>query len=245
MINRERIGFGLDLEGPLVNLEKEGHHAAHLRCARAVGVELTLEEAIITIPHFIGGPDSAVAEDIYNLGNKSLSKDDILTLKNTLFDEWIKGIPIIPTRIGLFEFLEEARRRDIPMAIGTATAIARAASYIERSILREFFARDQIVFGEDIKNPKPAPDVYLETARINRVNPINQIVFEDSPRGTRAGVAAGSIVVGLPVYFLEQTIRPLKEAGATLIHREWAEVDLDYLLTGELQSQGGRQRFLD
>lgn len=44
-------------------------------------------------------------------------------------------------------------------------------------------------------NPKPAPDLYLEAAMRLGADPRDCVIFEDSPTGARAAVAAGAFVV--------------------------------------------------
>ncbi len=47
---------------------------------------------------------------------------------------------------------------------------------------------------EDVKNGKPAPDLYLKAAKALGVDPKNCIVIEDSATGISAGCAAGMTV---------------------------------------------------
>jgi HAD superfamily hydrolase (TIGR01509 family) len=58
---------------------------------------------------------------------------------------------------------------------------------------------------------KPAPDVYLLAAERLGADPRNCVVVEDTPRGVKAGVAAGMAVVGFCAHTSEQLLR---EAGA-------------------------------
>ncbi|MEO8470466.1 MAG: HAD family phosphatase [Chloroflexota bacterium] len=55
-----------------------------------------------------------------------------------------------------------------------------------------------IVSSDDVAHGKPAPDVYLETARQLGVAPETCLVVEDSLNGVRAARAAGMIVVLVP-----------------------------------------------
>lgn len=55
-----------------------------------------------------------------------------------------------------------------------------------------------VVSSDDVEHGKPAPDVYIETARQLGVNPETCLVIEDSLNGVRAARAAGMIVVLVP-----------------------------------------------
>jgi HAD superfamily hydrolase (TIGR01509 family) len=49
------------------------------------------------------------------------------------------------------------------------------------------------ISADAVANGKPAPDVYLEAARLLDVPAINCLALEDSPNGVRAAVAAGMV----------------------------------------------------
>ncbi|WP_119696821.1 HAD family hydrolase [Microbacterium halotolerans] len=49
----------------------------------------------------------------------------------------------------------------------------------------------------DVASGKPAPDLYLDAARLLGVEPGGTIAFEDSPAGSRAARAAGMTVIGV------------------------------------------------
>lgn len=53
-----------------------------------------------------------------------------------------------------------------------------------------------LVSSEEVPHSKPAPDVFLETARQLGVEPNNCLVFEDTPNGTKAAAQAGMYVIG-------------------------------------------------
>jgi HAD superfamily hydrolase (TIGR01509 family) len=54
------------------------------------------------------------------------------------------------------------------------------------------------VSSEEVAHGKPAPDVYLETARRIGVEPGLCVALEDSSNGLRAAVAAGMTVIAVP-----------------------------------------------
>ena len=71
-----------------------------------------------------------------------------------------------------------------------------------------------VIIGDECEKPKPDPCPYLTACQLLKVNPEDCIVFEDSPSGARAGVAAGAFVVGILSGQEEIT---LQNAGCSLI----------------------------
>jgi len=57
---------------------------------------------------------------------------------------------------------------------------------------------DVVLSSDDVAHGKPAPDVYLEVARLMGVEPARALVVEDSRNGVLAGKAAGMTVVLVP-----------------------------------------------
>ena len=49
-----------------------------------------------------------------------------------------------------------------------------------------------------MKAGKPAPDIFLETAKLLGTSPNDCFVFEDSTNGVKAAVAAGMKCIGVP-----------------------------------------------
>lgn len=65
--------------------------------------------------------------------------------------------------------------------------------------------------ADDVRHPKPAPDLFLHAAARMAVAPSACVVVEDSPTGVRAARAAGMAVVG---YAAMTPPRRLLDAGA-------------------------------
>jgi len=94
---------------------------------------------------------------------------------------------------GVREFL--ARHHDLPMAVASNAEPANVTFILQAAGLAPFFR--VIVDGHQVRNPKPAPDIYFKTAELLRVAPDDCVVFEDSYSGVQAALAAGMQVVGL------------------------------------------------
>ena len=56
---------------------------------------------------------------------------------------------------------------------------------------------DFIVDGNDLKSPKPHPEVFLKGAKLAKLNPNECIVFEDAASGVEAAKKGGFKVIAV------------------------------------------------
>jgi HAD superfamily hydrolase (TIGR01509 family) len=82
-----------------------------------------------------------------------------------------------------------------PKCVASSSSLDRIRVSLETTDLIRFFEPNLFSAG-DVKNGKPAPDLFLHAAAKMRAHPGDCIVVEDSPAGVSAGVAAGMTVVG-------------------------------------------------
>ena len=102
-----------------------------------------------------------------------------------------------------------ARLRDESTAVALATS---APEPNVRHTLQEIGLADEfsiIVRGDQVGRGKPAPDVFIEAARLLGVPSDACLVFEDAPMGIVAAQAAGMPVVALTTSFSEAHFRGL------------------------------------
>lgn len=80
---------------------------------------------------------------------------------------------------------------------------------------------EEVVFGEHCARPKPFPDPYQLGLEKIGLTPDCTLVFEDSPAGIKAGVAAG-----IPVIAIATTQDPsrLVDAGASIVINDYNDV---------------------
>ncbi len=114
--------------------------------------------------------------------------------KERLFRELMSADPSQDFTIaGVDRFLQ--RYADVPKAIGSNAESENIEFILDRFGLRRYFPIT--VNGLMVDRPKPFPDIYLKCAEKLGIAPANCIVFEDSPTGANAGLAAGMRVVGV------------------------------------------------
>lgn len=102
----------------------------------------------------------------------------------------------VPVKEGVFEILKFLKAKEIRTAVASSTAKERIEENLQRSGIRDYFM--EIVSGSEVKNGKPAPDIFLCAAERIGLSPQECFVFEDSENGVRAGFFAGCATIMIP-----------------------------------------------
>ncbi len=102
----------------------------------------------------------------------------------------------IPTKPGLAELLSYLDEHQVPTAVATSSDQDYATFSLRAAGLEGRF--NHIVTGDQVVNGKPAPDIYIESARRLGVAPEYCVAIEDSDAGVLAANAAGMITLMVP-----------------------------------------------
>ena len=105
-----------------------------------------------------------------------------------------------------------------PKCVASSASIDRIRLSLECTDLLRYF--DPYLFSaSDVRNGKPAPDLFLHAAAKTRVHPSKCLVVEDSAVGVAAGVAAGMTVIGFVggSHAGPQLASQLRSAGARAV----------------------------
>ena len=108
-------------------------------------------------------------------------------------------LPTATAKPGARQLIRQLYQQGIPQAV--ATSSPRALFDLKTQQHQEWFALfDCVVTGDDpdVKQGKPAPDIFLTAAQRLGADPANCLVFEDAPSGLEAALAAGMAVVAVP-----------------------------------------------
>src|SRR5690606_21118478 len=154
----------------------------------------------------------------------------VLAAKQRYFSSLLTAAPRVVPRPGAGEVLDRLVRRGVPVAVGTVTERDAALGILERAGLLPLVGADRVVTAADVPRLKPAPDVYLETARRLGRSPADQLVFEDSVTGIRAARSAGCPVVAMPTGSGREYRRSISAAGVVAVCSTWHDPGLPPLL---------------
>jgi beta-phosphoglucomutase-like phosphatase (HAD superfamily) len=190
---------------------------------RYQGVEAFLASRGIRLPP--GAPaDPAGAETVCGLGNR----------KNEFFNGIIQteGVKVYGSTLALIHALRAAG-----ILVGLATSSRNSTLVLSRTPITCNLLGDKLptrdLFGAIVDGlvserlglqGKPHPDIFVAAAATLGVPPARAIVVEDAVSGVQAGAHGGfGLVVGVA---REDNARELREAGADLVVRDLADVDL-------------------
>ena len=102
---------------------------------------------------------------------------------------------------------------DVPIAVASNSPRAFLDQVLATAGVADRFAHT--VAGDEVADPKPAPDIYLEACRRLHADPERSVALEDSPTGAQAAHAAGLYVIGVP-YIPDMEVPPADLTTASL-----------------------------
>ena len=113
--------------------------------------------------------------------------------------------------------LTAVKQKGYKLAVCTSADYGKVVHNIRAiGVGEDFF--DAFVTGDNIRNLKPHPEIYLTGAKLVGVQPEDCLVVEDAPSGIRAAHAGGMKAVGIDSSFSEDYL--VKESAPDyIIHR--------------------------
>ena len=124
---------------------------------------------------------------------------------------------------GLEKLIRELEAAGIPMAVASSAMRPNIEFVVDALAFRRFFR--VLVSGDDVRYPKPHPEIYLKTAHELGLNPAACVAFEDSFPGIGAARAAGMKCVAIASTFPLEDLR----ACADLTVPSFEDISLEKL----------------
>lgn len=183
-------GLIFDMDGLLIDTERLSFEALVYDCKQR-GFTLTMEQFLsirsLSIPKCEEKFKGYFGEDF----DFKDSFDKHFSYMREHMDKY--GVPM---KKGADNILKFAKEQGLKIALATSTPLPIAESQLTSLGLWSYF--DKVQSAADIKNGKPAPDVYLAAAELLGLEPSECMAFEDSPNGIRSASSAGCITVMVP-----------------------------------------------
>lgn len=143
------------------------------------------------------------------------------------YDKYIKDFEKIRNQIlenepyklkkGALNILNYCKKHNIKTAIATSTARDKQTKVLTKLGIIDYF--DYMVFGDEIKNSKPAPDIYLKVYEHYNIDKDEMIIYEDSKNGILSAHNAGIRVVYI------KDIVDVEEEVTSLCYKQVKDLD--------------------
>lgn len=112
-----------------------------------------------------------------------------IEIKDKFLNE--NGIPQIE---GVVETVKALHEKGYMLAVASSSPLRYINFAMEKLGIASCF--DLLLSGEQVKNPKPAPDTFLAVSEKLGISPDECVVIEDSENGSKAARAAGMYCFG-------------------------------------------------
>ena len=200
-----------DMDGVIVDSEP-----LHERAFREVLDEIGFgRNHGIDFADYYGKSDLVVWRDFVARHRPAQPLEELLTRKEERFAALLRRED--PIFVGLPELLEKLSGR-LPLGLASGSRHPTINAVLALRGLRRFFRA--IVSSEDVQHGKPAPDIFLRTARMLGVAPQECCVIEDSAAGVDAALAAEMTVIAIT-----NSLPPEKLARATQVVGTYPEIE--------------------
>jgi HAD superfamily hydrolase (TIGR01509 family) len=200
-----------DMDGVIIDSEPL-HERAYLEIFSEMGYAQTHG---INFDDYIGRTDKALIEDFIAKHNPGCTVQHLSDTKKDRF------LQIMRHEAPIFEDLPELAERlaaRYPMAVASGSLHPVIDAVLALKNLRQHFKL--CVSSSDVAHGKPAPDIFLHTAKLLKVEPRHCCVIEDSPAGVAAARAAAMDVIAIT-----NSVPREKLHGATHIVDSYREID--------------------
>ncbi|GAP14861.1 haloacid dehalogenase superfamily, subfamily IA, variant 3 with third motif having DD or ED [Longilinea arvoryzae] len=179
-----------DFDGLLVDTETP-QLTAWQNIYRAHGARLLLEEWVKCL-----GTSADAFDPIRDLHSKTPLPIDGERLRAEFKARSIEAIQKENLRPGIETLLEQARQRNLRMAVASSSNRTWVESGLNRLHAADYF--DVICTSNDVTRVKPDPELFLLALDRLGIDSNEAIVFEDSPMGIQAAKSANLACVAYP-----------------------------------------------
>lgn len=175
-----------DFDGVLIDSEQMGCQVWADMFGK-LGIDVSVETMLT---HYTGKSGPNICSQVENDYGCSLPVDfldQVNTAVEGLFETELDVVN------GVHETMEKLR---LPMCVASGSRPERLFQCLRVTGLDKYFNKENVFSSHEVKNGKPAPDIFLYAAKKMNVAPEKCIVIEDSIAGVQAGKAAGMYVLG-------------------------------------------------
>ena len=179
-----------DMDGTLIDTEKYFRRAWPEAAAR-FGYHMTDEQALNM--RSLGQPFQP--EYLRSLFGQDYKAAEVKAVRKEIMEEYLKDDGL-QAKEGTEACLQMLKAHGVLLAVATSSDLERTNRYLARLDLKKYF--DRLISAVEVKQGKPAPDIYLYACDALGLRPEECIAVEDSPNGVKSAYRAGLRTIMVP-----------------------------------------------
>ncbi len=165
------------------------HYESWVKLAKQIRVKFSKKEFNLTF----GQQSVSITRKLVGPKIKQEVVEKWANLKERYYREMVKDkLKPLP---GALVLIKELHARNFKLAIGSSGPPENVDLLLSTLSIKDYF--DVIITAAEVKNGKPAPDVFLIAAEKLNIKVDNCLVIEDAPVGITAAQKAGMKVIAL------------------------------------------------
>lgn len=173
-----------DMDGVIARTE-EIQSGAESQVFGNIGINVTPKEIV---NRYSGYKDIEMFKDMVR---RHHIKESIVELRKKKWEIVYRKIAdeMIPVVPGVLNFIAEVQKGGYTLALASSAIRNFISIVINNLSIKEKFS--VVVSGDEVKEGKPSPEIFLLTAKKLNITPVVCLVIEDAPNGVKAAKAAG------------------------------------------------------
>lgn len=210
-------GILFDLDGTLID-SLQAVDRVWRTWAKKIGLD---GEHVMQVIH--GRPARESVAELLQGRSAQVIEQEVLWLERFEAED-TEGIVVLP---GTIEFLHLLNKQQVPWAIVTSGTLPVATARVKASGIPQ---PKVLITPEKVTYGKPHPEPFLLGAQELGLNAKECIIFEDAPAGVKAGMLAGSTVIGVLSHYkaeqLKEAVQHIQSLQSVTIQLQGAGFEL-------------------
>ncbi|MCD6374293.1 MAG: HAD family phosphatase [Caldisericaceae bacterium] len=209
----------LDMDGVLVDTEPL-HMEAFARFLDQLKVPYDDQFLFSFIGYSVPDNIKKIYTEILNITDPQIIEQGIKQ-RDQIYLDLLNSSPLRPLA-GIEELIAFCKQKNLDVALASSSdweqidTIFRNLSKTSGGSFEPQAIFKVVLSGQDVKNRKPDPEIYLKVCRLLEKEPQHCLTIEDSPAGVTSAVKAGLTCFALKSHFVEEN--KLHHAHAVINH---------------------------
>ncbi len=215
----ELKGVIFDMDGVIVNSEPQ-HVAFEVDILKTLGIDFPKNG----FPEYAGLAMDKFWLSLKERYNLQQPVEELMAYDTAMRAKAFREHDHFDVPAGVLSLIKSLKRAGIPLALASSSHTMVIDAILDKLGFRRYF--DVVVSGFELKNGKPAPDIFLYAADLLGVSHAESMVIEDTANGVLAAKNAGMKCLGY-----QNPTNPTRQdlSMADLVTDDFGSVTVDQL----------------